>query len=125
MSVVGIKDAADAMLLAEQHGRVGERYIVSDRMMDMAEITMKAAGYAGVKPPRFEVPTWSVDGGTWVVEKLMHALGQDTVFSMSSILLSRIMGAYDNSKARNELGWQPRPMDASIEEAALWFKTNP
>lgn len=125
MSVVGIKDAADAMLLAEQHGRVGERYIVSDRMMNMSEIATKAAAYAGVQPPRFEAPTWSVDSGTWVIEKLMHALRQDTVFSMSSILLSRVMGAYDNSKARNELGWQPRPMDASIEEAALWFKANP
>jgi nucleoside-diphosphate-sugar epimerase len=44
---------------------------------------------------------------------------------MSSIVLSHIMGDYDNSKARTELGWQPRPMDESLQEAAAWFKENP
>ena len=61
MSVVGVRDAADAMLLAEQHGRVGERYIVADRMMDIAEATSKTATFAGVKPPRFEIPMWGRD----------------------------------------------------------------
>lgn len=124
MSVVGIKDAADALLLAEQHGKVGERYIIADRMMDIAEATSTTAAFAGVKPPRLEVPLWAVTGATWITEKLMHALNKDTVLTMSSILLSRIMGDYDNSKARTELGWQPRPMDESLEEAATWFKEN-
>lgn len=124
MSVVGIKDAADAMLLAEQRGRVGERYIIADRMMDIAEATSKTAAFAGVKPPRIEVPMGAVTATTWVVEKLMHALNRDTVMTMSSITLQRIMGDFDNSKARNELGWQPRPMDESLKEAAIWFKAN-
>jgi dihydroflavonol-4-reductase len=125
MSVVGIKDAADALLLAEQRGKVGERYIVADRMMDIAEATSKTAAFAGVKPPRLEVPMWVVAGSTWVAEKLMRALGIDTVLTMKSIVLSRIMGEYDNSKARSELGWKPRPMDESLKEAATWFKENP
>jgi dihydroflavonol-4-reductase len=124
MSVVGIKDAADALLLAERRGKVGERYIIADRMMDIAEATSKAAAFAGVKPPRWEVPLGVVTGATWVAEKLMHALNKDTVLTMSSIKLSGIMGDFDNSKARSELGWQPRAMDESLEEAALWFKEN-
>ncbi len=122
MSVVGIEDAADAMLGAEQRGRVGERYIVADRMMDIAEATAKTAAFAGVKPPRIEVPMWAVTGATWVVEKIMHALDRDTVMTMSSITLQGIMGDFDNGKARRELGWQPRPMDESLKEAATWFK---
>jgi len=55
----------------------------------------------------------------------MHALDRDTVVTMSSIHLQRIMGDYDNSKARSELGWEPRPMDESLREAAIWFKENP
>ena len=42
-----------------------------------------------------------------------------------SSVLQRIMGDYDNSKARRELGWEPRPMDESLKEAAIWFKENP
>jgi dihydroflavonol-4-reductase len=125
MSVVGIKDAADALLLAERHGKAGERYIITDRMMDIAEATSKTAAFAGVKPPRLEIPMWLVTGSTWAVEKLMRVLKKDTVLTMDSILLSGIMGDYDNSKARSELGWQPRPMDESLKEAAIWFKENP
>jgi dihydroflavonol-4-reductase len=125
MSVVGIKDAADALLLAEQHGKVGERYIIADRMMDIDEATSKTAAFAGVRPPLLEIPMWLVAGSTWVVEKLMRALKKDTVLTMDSILLSGIMGDYDTSKARSELGWEPRPMEESLKEAAIWFKENP
>lgn len=124
MSVVGIKDAADGLLAAEERGKMGERYIIADRMMDIAEATSKTAAFAGVKPPRLEVPMWAVIGATWIAEKLMHALNKDTVMTMSSIALQRIMGEHDNSKARNELGWQPRPMDESLQEAAAWFEEN-
>ena len=124
MSVVGIKDAADALLLAEQRGKVGERYIIADRMMDIAEATSKTATFAGVKAPRLEVPLWVVTAATWIAEKVMHGLNKDTVLTMSSILLSQIMGDYDNRKAKNELGWQPRPMDESLKEAAAWFQEN-
>ena len=124
MSVVGIKDAADALLVAEQQGKVGERYIIADRMMDIAEATSKTATFAGVKAPRLEVPLWVVTAATWIAEKVMHGLNKDTVLTMSSILLSQIMGDYDNRKAKNELGWQPRPMDESLKEAAAWFQEN-
>ena len=125
MSVVGIKDAADALLLAEQHGKVGERYIIADRMMDIDEATSKTAAFAGVRPPLLEIPMWLVAGSTWVAEKLMRVLKKDTVLTMDSILLSGIMGDYDTSKARSELGWEPRPMEESLKEAAIWFKENP
>lgn len=122
MSVVGVKDAADAMLLAEQHGKVGERYIIADRMMSIEEATTKAAGFAGVKPPVAEMPMWALTGATWLGERLMHALNKDTVLTMSSLVLQRIMGDYDNTKARNELGWEPRPMEESLKEAVAWFQ---
>ena len=38
MEVVGIEDAADAFLLAEERGRAGERYIVSERYLPIKEL---------------------------------------------------------------------------------------
>ncbi|MEM7138578.1 MAG: NAD-dependent epimerase/dehydratase family protein [Myxococcota bacterium] len=122
MSVVGIEDAADAMLLAERHGRVGERYIIADRMMEMHEITTKTAAYAGVSPPRVRVPKWLLKASVWLVEQVTHRLGMETVFAMSSIVLMDTMGAFDNDKAKRELRWQPQPMDESLRKAAAWFR---
>ena len=36
--VVGIEDVAEAFLLAAEHGRVGERYIISETYMPMREL---------------------------------------------------------------------------------------
>ena len=51
LEVVGIEDAARAMILAADHGRVGERYIISDRFLSCKEIHQVAAQTGRVRPP--------------------------------------------------------------------------
>ena len=43
------------MIFAAEHGRVGERYIISDRFMGY-EINEIAAEAAGVRPPHIKLP---------------------------------------------------------------------
>ena len=57
--VVGIEDAATALLLAAEKGRNGERYIISERFMSVGELYDTAADATGVKPPRFGIPLWA------------------------------------------------------------------
>ena len=104
-------------------------------MTDDRALVLGASGFLGShvvkalvaagRPVRILTRDSSNTATTWVGEKLMHALDKDTIVTMSSIHLQRIMGDYDNSKARSELGWEPRPMDESLKEAAIWFKENP
>ncbi len=54
--VVGIDDAADGMLLAAQRGRVGQRYIISERYMSQRELVTIAAQAVGARPPRLGLP---------------------------------------------------------------------
>jgi len=53
---VGIRDAARAMLLAEEKGRIGERYIIAERWVDFKELFACAAKVAGVAPPKTRIP---------------------------------------------------------------------
>ena len=52
LEVVGVDDAARAMILAAEHGRIGERYLVSERMIGLKEVVRIAADEAGVPPPQ-------------------------------------------------------------------------
>src|SRR5277367_6382225 len=56
MEVVGIEDAAQAMLLAADRGRVGERYIISERFINVRELYDTAADAGGVKRARIGIP---------------------------------------------------------------------
>ena len=47
LEAVGVDDAARAMILAAEHGRVGERYLISEKMISNAEVVRIAAEAAG------------------------------------------------------------------------------
>jgi dihydroflavonol-4-reductase len=56
LEAVGVVDAARALILAAERGRVGERYLVSDRMISHAEVVRIAAEAVGVAPPARTIP---------------------------------------------------------------------
>jgi dihydroflavonol-4-reductase len=122
LSVVGIEDAAAALLLAEQYGVNGQRYIVSDRYITLKQIAVMAASYACVKPPLFRIPTWLMYSGCWLAERINQLRNKDTEITVKSLRLLKIMKDYDNRKAMAQLHWKPRPFEKSVEEAVRWFQ---
>jgi dihydroflavonol-4-reductase len=120
--VVGIEDAARAMVLAADHGRIGQRYAISDRYMSNRELHTIAAEAAGVKPPRIGVPTPLLSIGTHANDLAARLLRRDLKFAVVGLRTAQLMGPIDHSKAERELGWHPRPVEESIRKAALFFK---
>ncbi len=123
-SSVGIKDAADAMLLAERHGRIGERYIITEKLLPVKEIFRIAADSAGLKRRPFKLPLSLMYVSCFLYETVAWLRGKDTGFSFVSLKLSRKTKDFDNSKALNELEWKPRPVEEAIAEAAQWFASD-
>jgi dihydroflavonol-4-reductase len=121
LEAVGIDDAARALILAAQKGRVGERYLVSEKMIANADVVRIAAEAAGVPPPARSVPL----AAAWAMAVLGSAKarlkGTDEQLSIGSLRLMRAEAPVDCSKARRELGWQPRPVEESIREAAKFW----
>jgi dihydroflavonol-4-reductase len=121
LEVVGVDDAARAMILAAERGRNGEKYLISDRMIPLTDVVRIAADEAGVPPPRRSIPV-----------PVLYALGamgslrarltcKDAELSLDSVRMMRAEADVDCSKAARELGWQPRPVEESIREAARFW----
>ncbi|KAA1416015.1 NAD-dependent epimerase/dehydratase family protein [Nocardioides humilatus] len=121
MEAVGIEDAARAFLLAEERGRVGERYIVSERYLPIRELFEIAADEGGVAPPKV--------GLTIPVMKVIGAVGtawskvarRDTVVTLTSVRLMHLQSALDHGKATRELGWEPGPTEDAVRAGVRWF----
>ena len=121
LEAVGITDAARAMVLAAEHGRVGERYLVSEKMITNAEVVRIAAEAAGVPAPTKSIPlpvSYAMAIGGSAKAKLR---GTDEQLSLGSLRLMRAEAPVDHSKATRELGWEPRPVEESIREAARFW----
>lgn len=121
LEAVGIDDAARALLLAAEHGRAGERYLISEKMISNADVVRIAAEAAGVPAPTKTMPL--------PLSYALAALGSvkatltrtDERLSLGSLRLMRAEAPVDCGKARRELHWQPRPVEESIREAAKFW----
>jgi dihydroflavonol-4-reductase len=121
LEAVGVDDAARALILAAERGRVGERYLISEKMISNADVVRIAAEAAGVPAPTKSIPlavSYALAAAGSINGKLR---GTDEQLSMGSLRLMRAEAAVDCSKARRELGWEPRPVEESIREAARFW----
>ena len=121
LEAVGVTDAARAMILAAEHGRVGERYLISDKMISNAEVVRIAAEAAGVPAPTKRIPLPMSYALALAGSVKARLRGTDEQLSMGSLRLMRAEAPVDHGKAVRELGWQPRPVEESIREAANFW----
>jgi dihydroflavonol-4-reductase len=121
LEAVGITDAARAMVLAAEHGRTGERYLVSEKMISNAEVVRIAAEAAGVPAPTKSIPLPVSYALAMAGSTKAKLRGTDEQLSLGSLRLMRAEAPVDHSKATRELGWEPRPVEESICAAARFW----
>ncbi|MDT5008662.1 MAG: hypothetical protein QOH57_279 [Mycobacterium sp.] len=120
--VVGIEDAAKALVLAADHGRNGERYIVSERFITWNDLYDIATDAVGARRPRIPIPFALSSRSGRVGDLATKILRRDMPINSVAIRLAHIMSPMDHGKAVRELGWQPEPAPDSIRKAARWFE---
>ncbi|OBF19276.1 NAD-dependent dehydratase [Mycobacterium kubicae] len=121
LEVVGVDDAARAMILAAQRGRNGEKYLISERMIPLKDVVRIAADEAGVAPPQRSIPVPVLYALGALGSLRARVTGKDAELILDSVRMMRAEAPVDHSKAVRELGWQPRPVEESIREAARFW----
>ncbi|CAM2756079.1 NAD-dependent dehydratase [Mycobacterium intermedium] len=121
LEVVGVDDAARAMILAAERGRNGEKYLISERMIALNDVVRIAADEAGVPPPRRSIPVPVLYALGAFGSVRARVTGKDAELSLQSVRMMRAEAPVDHSKAVRELGWQPRPVEESIRAAARFW----
>ncbi|HSV37710.1 MAG TPA: NAD-dependent epimerase/dehydratase family protein [Nocardioidaceae bacterium] len=119
--VVGIRSAAQAMVLGAEKGRVGERYVVSERYLSMRELHDVAAAEGGQPPMKIGVPYAVMYAAGFVGDVLARVLRRDVPLNRSSVRLMKVYTPVDHSKAERELGWEPAPTPDEIREAVAFY----
>lgn len=119
---VDIRDAAQAAVLAEQYGRVGERYIIANEYISNRDFYTLATNACGNPPPKV-IPHWVAYTVALISESVCKLLGKkDYIVSTDAVYLGDVFKQMDSSKARTELHWNPRPIAETVRDAVAWFK---
>lgn len=116
LNIVDVRDVARGMLAADRKGEPGERYILSARNFTLDRLFADLARISGVPAPAVKLPGPMLLG---VLEAGARAhLPLPT--SPDEVRSAQLWWTYRNTKARRELGFEPRPHEETLEEAVRW-----
>lgn len=118
---VDVRDVALGHLLALEKGRLGERYLLCNENLLMSEYFEKITALTGIQAPRIKPPLWMTLLMAYGFEALGAIIRKDPLIRVCSVKRALLNLYYDNTKARRELGFSPRPIDRSLLDEIQWF----
>ena len=121
---VDVDNVAEAHLLAEDKGRVGERYLASGHNVTYKDFFRTVAEIGGVKPPRMKVPGRVLQTAARIAERIADRTGKEPPITYKAALWGSRNVYFDNRKAVRELGMPVTPLHDTIERSVRWFRAN-
>jgi len=106
LNVVDVRDVATGHVLALEHGRPGERYLLGGMDMWLGDFFAAVAAAAGRPAPRLRVP--------YAAARAAAAVG---LVNRDEVALARLPMFFSSEKAGRELGYRPGPVEPAIARA--------
>jgi dihydroflavonol-4-reductase len=122
LNIVHVDDVAAGHLLAFEHGRVGERYILGGEDMTLREILFYIAAHTGRQPPRLRLPYAVILPIAVIAAAVARVTGQSGRVTLEGVRMSRKIMFFSSAKAVRELGYRWRPPHQAFDDAIRWFR---
>jgi dihydroflavonol-4-reductase len=115
-NIVDVEDVAAGHLLAATDGEPGERYILGGYNLAWVELIDRLAVASGLERPLIVLPR---EVGS--LARLQGELGARWPVAPEAFALMAQNWRYSSRKAKRELGYNTRPLDATIKRTVEWY----
>lgn len=118
IAFVDARDAADALVLAYEKGRGGQRYLVNAVNMKVQDFFSRLERISGVSAPRLPLPRSREVAklGTQLFSKAVRAIGGDPPVDEESVEMGQLFWYASSEKAERELGWSARDPNDTLAD---------
>jgi dihydroflavonol-4-reductase len=116
INVVDVRDVAAGHIAAVDRGRIGERYIIGGKNYKIREVLSLTAAAAGVKPPLFKIPLWTLQGLT-IIGDLVPWLHLPS----NHLRAIHLWQGYNTQKAFDELSITTRQFKTTVQDSLVWL----
>ncbi len=122
LNVAHVDDVAAGHVLALENGRTGYSYILGGENLTLQQLLGELASITGLPAPRIKVPR-SVSLAVAAVSELVEGrlLRRHPSVPLEAARMATSQMAFDDGRARQELGYAPRPAAVALEDSARWF----
>jgi dihydroflavonol-4-reductase len=121
INCVDVRDVAAGHLLAAERGKAGRRYILGGVNLTFAELVVRLAEAARLRPrwlPRS--PRALFTGLAVWNEGLSRLSGKEPFPSLEHVRMNRLFWFHSSARAAAELGYAARPFDDTLADAYAW-----
>jgi len=118
LNIVSVQDVAAGHLLADERGRIGERYILGNRNFTMTRLFADLGRLSGVEPPALKLPVMVA----LALATTGQRLGADSLPTPIEVRATSLNWSFSNRKAKRELGWRTSPHEDCLEETIEWYR---
>jgi dihydroflavonol-4-reductase len=122
LNVAHVDDVAHGHVLALEKGRVGRSYIFGGENLTLQQLLFELASITGLPRPKIKVPR-SLSLAVAAVSETVEGrlLRRHPSVPLEAARMSTSVMAFDDVRARTELGYAPRPAAEALEASARWF----
>jgi dihydroflavonol-4-reductase len=122
LNLAHVDDVAAGHLLAFEHGRIGERYILGGENLTLAEMLAEIARLADRTPPRIRLPTAPLFPLALAAEGIARLTGREPFLTRDGLRMAAKRMFFSSAKAERELNYRHRSAVAGLEDALTWFR---
>ena len=116
INIVDVRDVARGHLLADERGESSERYLLTGRNFTLQRLFADLSRIADVPTPALRMDGRLAVGGV----EAMELIGVRLPTSVDEVRSGTQWFTYRNDKAREQLGWEPRPHEETLEDTVRW-----
>jgi dihydroflavonol-4-reductase len=124
LNLIDVRDVAEGHVLALEKGRIGEKYILGNQNLTLAEIFAMLEKISGTAAPRVKLPRTPILWLAAILHSVSWLTGREPLIPYEGVKMAAKRMFFDSSKAVRELGLPQTPVERALSDAVEWFRDN-
>src|SRR4051794_24364479 len=121
LNIIDAEDVARGHLLADEHGRPGERYILGNRNFTLDRLFADLGRLSGVEPPALKLPLAAAVALARSLE-LNPLPPERPPITVGEVRAAALWWAFRSTKAKRELGYKPAHHEDTLQAPSDWCR---
>lgn len=122
LNIIAVEDCARGHILAEQQGRIGQKYILGNTNLTLRDIFCQLEEITGLSAPRVRLPYTPILLAAYVNEAIAKITGKEPLIPLAGVQMAAKFMYFDSSRAVRELGLPQTPVKEALRRAVEWFR---
>jgi dihydroflavonol-4-reductase len=126
VNLVDVRDVAAGLVLAMERGQVGHRYILGGESISLGKILKLMTTISGRRSLAIPVPGKIAEAAATMLEFVAdHVTHRPPAGTAEGVRIALRATDLSIEKARNELGYMPRPIEPALRDTIAYLLSTP